>query len=338
MAIGNPELTGAERAPRGQSVRFASLLSEKAAELPADGGVADRLFLSDLNFDQIVGSVAGDREERELISQLLSRPAGDLDSVTYRHEVFRDLADPALFKAVQHFSEQVRQARTHLAQLSKMFSVHQREGWFLDAATIYCDAVRALADVLAERPLASRGLLAFRDYLTSYTASSAFQRLAAEAADCRNDLAKVTYQVRIKGLRVEISRYTGEPDYSAEIEKTFERFQHGAVRDYLVRYRTWPGMNHVGAQIVDLVARLFPEEFAALAGFCQRHADFMDQVIGQAERELQFYLAYLDYIRPMQSAGLSFCYPELTATSRRSSPAARLISPSPPSSRPGARL
>lgn len=171
MVIGNPELTGTEPSARGQSPRFASLLSEKAAELPADGGSPDRPFLSDLNFDQVVGSVAGDREERELISQLLSQPAEDLGTVMYRHEVFRDLADAALFQAAEHFSEQLRQVRTHLSQLSKMHSVHQRQGWLLDAATIYCDAVRALADVLDERPLASRGLLAFRDYLASYVAS-----------------------------------------------------------------------------------------------------------------------------------------------------------------------
>jgi DNA mismatch repair protein MutS len=316
MVLGNPELTGAEHPARGQSLRFASLLSEEVTGLPADGSSPDSPFLSDLNFDQVARSVAGDREERELIRGLLSQPAADLAAVTYRHEVFRDLADPALFEAAADFSEELRQARLHLGQLGKMYSGHQREGWFLDAATIYCDAVRALAGVLAERPLNSRGLAAFRDYLTSYTGSPGFQRLAADAADCKSDLAKITYQVRINGLRVEVSRYAGEPDYSAEIEKTFERFQQGAVKDYLVRYRTWPGMNHVGAQIVDRVARLFPDEFGALAGFCQRHARFIDSVIAQADRELQFYLSYLDYIRPMQSAGLSFCYPELTATSK----------------------
>ncbi|HUB41152.1 MAG TPA: hypothetical protein VMA72_20105 [Streptosporangiaceae bacterium] len=302
--------------PLTKSLQFASLLSENGTELPVDGGAPDLAALSDLNFDQVIDKVAGNREERELISQLLSRPAGDLGAVSYRHEVFRDLEDPALLQGFTHFTEQLSRARTHLRQLSKMYSGPQREGWFLDAATIYCDAVRALADVLAERPVASRGLVAFRDYLATYAASDDFVRLAAEAADRRNELAKITYQIRIRGLRVDVSRFSGEPDYSAEIEKTFERFQQGAVKDYLVRYRTWPGMNHVGAQIVDLVARLFPDEFTALAGFCQRHRQFIDQVICQADRELQFYLAYLDYIRPIRSAGLSFCYPELTATSK----------------------
>jgi len=146
---------------------FASLLSQTACERPADGGDADRTFLSDLNFDLVVENVAGDREERELIRELLNQPARDLDTVSYRHEVFRDLEDAALFEAITKFTEQLRKVRTHLRQLSKMYSVHQREGWFLDAATIYCEAVRALADALAERPLAARGLVAFRDYLMS---------------------------------------------------------------------------------------------------------------------------------------------------------------------------
>jgi DNA mismatch repair protein MutS len=312
MVLGSPKFTAGEFSARGQPPSFASLLSQERTELPGDGGAPDRPFLSDLNFDQVVRIVAGDREERELIGQLLSQPAADLGTVTYRHEVFRDLADPALFEAAAHVSEQLSQVRSHLAQLSKMYSAHQREGWFLDAATTYCDAVRTLTDVLAKRPLESRGLAALRDFLTSYTASPGFQQLASDAADCTSDLAKITYQIRINGLRVEVSRYSGEPDYSAEIAKTFERFQQGAVKDYLVRYRTWPGMNHVGAQILERVARLFPDEFAALARFCQRHARFIDPLVRQADRELQFYLAYLDFIRPIQSAGLTFCYPELT--------------------------
>ena len=34
-----------------------------------------------------------------------------------------------------------------------------------------------------------------------------------------------------------MSRYTGEPDYSAEVLDTFERFKQGAAKDYRIRYR-----------------------------------------------------------------------------------------------------
>jgi DNA mismatch repair protein MutS len=98
---------------------------------------------------------------------------------------------------------------------------------------------------------------------------------------------------------------------------TFDRFKQGAAGDYLIRYRTQPGMNHITAQIAELVARLFPEEFAALAEYCRQHAGFVDEGIARADSELQFYLAYLDYITPVRAARLSFCYPEVSASSRQ---------------------
>lgn len=270
----------------------------------------------DLNLDQILAAVAGSWEERDLITALLGRQVRDPATIRYRHEVFRDLEDPGLFRTAAQFIEQMHQVRAHLDQLATMDSARQREGWFLDAAGIYCDAVRSLAAGLNEPAMTSRGLTAFRDYLATYIASAAFSRLASDTKDRKNDLARITYQIRIKGPRVEVSRYGGEPDYSAEIQKAFERFQQGAVKDYRVIYRACPGMTRVGTQIAELVARLYQGEFAALARYCSDHAQFTDTVIRRFGQELQFYLAYLDYIRPLRSAGLEFCYPDLATGSK----------------------
>jgi DNA mismatch repair protein MutS len=282
----------------------------------ADGYEADDLVLADLRLDQVIAGVAGDLEERGLVAGLLRRRAGDVEALRYRHEVFGDLEDQGLFEAVTGFCARMSQVRRHLEQIAKMTSAEQRGGWFLDAAVIYCGAVRSLGADLAARPVCSRGLLAFRDYLACYLASPGFAGLTAGTAARRAELAKITYLIRVKGLRVEVSRYDGEPDYSAEIERTFERFRQGAVKDYRVKYRGWPGMNHVGAQIAKLVARLFPAEFSALEEFCRRHASFLDATIRQFDREVQFYLAYLDFIRPLRAAGLGFCLPELAVGSK----------------------
>lgn len=300
-----------------RSSEFESLLSEKVAQgpvvLPEGAGPA---FLTDLRLAQVITAVAGKREERDLIAGLLREQVRDIGTLTYRHEVFTDLENSGLFDLLSAFSRQMQDVRAHLSQLAKMRSAQQREGWFLDAALIYCDAVRTLNAGLAAQPLTSRGLLAFRDYLDRYAGSPEFDQLAADTADRQSELARITYLVRIKGPRVEVSRYDGEPDYSAEIEETFARFRQGAVKDYLVKYRGWPGMNHVGEHIAELVARLFSHEFAGLEEFARGHAAFLDSKVRQFEQEIQFYLAYLDYLRPMRSAGLSFCLPEITADSK----------------------
>jgi len=301
---------------------FASLLTAEPAESGEPAGQtepaepADDEIITDLRLDQVIEAVAGRQEERQLVAGLLSRPVGDIDTLTYRHEVFRDLEDAVLFEAATTFAGHMSQVHAHIDQLAKMRSAQQREGWFLDAAVIYCDAARTLAATLASRPLASRALQAFRGYLAAYLASAEFTRLASDTADRRNDLARIRYLVRVKGLRVEVSRYDGEPDYSAEIEETFERFRQGAVKDYRVAYRGWPGMNHVGEYILELVAQLFSDEFSALEDYCRRHARFVDLKIRRFGRELQFYLAYLDYIRPLRAARLSFCLPEVRADSK----------------------
>lgn len=295
---------------------FSSLLSANATAVPGAQDQPDPAYARDLCLDQVVEAITSGREESGLLARLLYQRVRERGTLHYRHEVFRDLEDPSLLAQARHFAEQLRQVRVRLGQLAKMQSAHQREGWFLDAAAIYCDAVRSLADDLTARPISSRGLQAFRDYLASYTASTEFGRLAADTADRKDDLGRIRYLVRIRDARVVVSRYEDEADYSAEIAKVFERFQQGAVKDYRIKYRSWPGMSHVGAQIVDLVARLFADEFSALADYCHRHAGFVDATVSQFDRELQFYLAYLDYIGPVRSAGLSFCFPEVTADSK----------------------
>jgi DNA mismatch repair ATPase MutS len=121
----------------------------------------------------------------------------------------------------------------------------------------------------------------------------------------------VRYLLTVKGGRVEVSRYEGEADYSAEIERTFEKFKRSATRDYRTPLSTSPWMDHVEAAILDLVARLYPDVFLALEAFCRRHRDYLDKAVATFDREVQFYVAYLDYIERFKAARLRFCYPRL---------------------------
>lgn len=50
----------------------------------------------DLNLDQIIRAVAGDREERDFIAAVLSGRLRDADAVRERQRVFQDLEDLAV--------------------------------------------------------------------------------------------------------------------------------------------------------------------------------------------------------------------------------------------------
>ena len=210
----------------------------------------------------------------------------------------------------------MRRMREHLAEAEKLHYPLQKQAWFLDAVEIYCEAVCSLAEELGGLDVASRGFQGLGDYLAGYAASGRFTSLAAQTQALKEALAGVRYAVRINGPRVTVSNYEGEPDYGAEVVETFAKFKQGAVTSYLVGLRDSADMNHVEAQILDRVARLNPDVFGALAGYCGRHRDHLDATVGRFDREVQFYLAYLELIGRFKAAGLPFCYPHVSARAK----------------------
>lgn len=306
-----PGAAGApEDLPRG------SLLAVHATG-PADGEPIDPEVAADLNLDRVARSIVADREEPDFLTRTFCRPLRDVDAVRDRQEIFRDLEAAALRECLGQVCAHLRGVRAQLDQVATMGCPQQRDGWFLDAVLRYCAAVSRLAAGLSAAEPASPGLRAVQRSVTAYVASPAFATLWADSRSCREALDEVRYCIHIRGTRVRVSRYEGEADYSAEVEATFDRFQQGAPTDYRVTYRAWPALDHIGVQILTRVARLFPAEFDRLAAFAAAHATFYEPAVRTFEREIQFFLAYLDYVAPMRAAGLDFCYPDLSANDKQ---------------------
>ncbi|HPD31101.1 MAG TPA: DNA mismatch repair protein MutS [Phycisphaerae bacterium] len=295
---------------RFQSILIPSLddsAVQVAGEVPA--------FFRDLNLDQIVEAITAGRREYDL-APFFYAPLHDLDAIAYRQEVMQDFEDPNLIQVVGSFSRRMHEIRVHLPQPKEHYYRYERERWFLDAVSIYCEAVGELAHRLAEFDLGSRGMRTLREYLTEYVASDSFRKLAAEATSLRSALSAIKYCLLIHGGRITVLRYEGEGDYSAAVEASFQKFRRGAAKDYRVKDLCSESMNHIQAQVVERLARLHPDTFAALEAYYTEHADYLDETISRFDREVQFYVAYLAHIARFRSAGLSFCYPRLSRESK----------------------
>src|ERR1700683_958482 len=118
----------------------------------ADG---DRSFAADLNLDQIVAEIAGDREEGDLITAVLFGHLHDAAAVRYRQEVFRDLEDSTLVRQREQFGDRMLQVRARVGQVKCMGERYQRECWSLGPPATCCDAVRSLAGHLASAQISS---------------------------------------------------------------------------------------------------------------------------------------------------------------------------------------
>jgi len=271
------------------------------------------VFFADLNLDQIVDAVTAGRQEYNL-KPLFYTSLHDINVIRYRQEIFRDLENEILFEHVKSFAQKMRAMREHLAQTDKLYYKYQKERWFLEAVGIYCDAVNGLAHDLTPVDLKSRGFLAFREYVASYAESNRFVSLLAETKKLIADLAAAKYCLHIKGNRIQVRHDESETDYSAEVEKTFEKFKQGAVKDYKIAFSTRPDMNHVEAKILDFVAQLHPDLFSNLDDYCAKNGSYLDGTVCVFDREIQFYIAYLEYLAIFKRAGLEVCYPQISNT------------------------
>jgi DNA mismatch repair protein MutS len=296
------------------AVQFHSILFDgPEAGADVDGAQEPGCF-ADLNLDQVLASMTAGREDYDL-APFFYTPMRDVAAVEYRHEILRDLEQQPVFDMVGRFAQRMQTMRHHVAQAKRLHYRYQQQSLFLDAVEIYCQAVDTLAQELSHLDVTSRGFMALREYLADYVAGDAFTSLAGETRERKVALASVDYCVHIKGSRVRVSKYEGEADYSAEIEQTFAKFKQGAVNSYRVKLPDVLDMNHIEAQVLDIVARLYPDVFLALDDYCTRRRDYFDATIGTFDREVQFLVAYLEYIEQFKSAGLTFCYPDVGAGS-----------------------
>jgi DNA mismatch repair ATPase MutS len=270
-------------------------------------------FFTDLNLDQVIDAITRRKKDYNL-KPFFYTPLRDIETIYYRHEVMRDMEDAALMAPVKAFAEEMIIVRRYLGLVEKLDSHHHKQGWFLEAALIYCDAVTDLACDLSLANLKSRGFLAFREYVTNYVHSHVFQAFQKEAQKVKNGLSNVKYSVIIQEGRFSVRGYEEETDYSVEVEKTFEKFKQGAVKDYRLDLYKGSGMSHIEAKILEFVALLFPAPFAALDQFCANHSQFVDETIRIFDREIQLYVAYLEFIAEIKSKGLPFCYPQVGAS------------------------
>ena len=314
------QFTATEQTPTGASdegqagERVHSVLSARPDRQREP--VTEPRFFADLNLAQMVETITAGLEEYEL-SEFFYEPLHDPAQVEYRHQVLRDLDRAEIAAAVSTFLTATRAMRERLSLSAKVRDVRQRQRWFLAAVEAYCDAVEQLGVDLGNVLPRSAALRGLRAFAVGYGRSQEFVELKAEAQQLTDDLGQVHYTVRSKGLQITVDRFSEETDLTAEVRATFARFRENPAKSYLARFLEHADNNQVESWILELVAELNPDLFARLAQFCQRHPDFVDPTLARFDREMHFYLAYLDYIEPLKAAGVAFCLPTVSSESKQ---------------------
>lgn len=237
---------------------FPSILFADPDAAPEE--IEDQDCLRDLHLDQIISAATRGRDEYELQS-FYRRPLRDPDQARYRQEVVEDLQRGPVRQVGDAFATQMQLMRRYRRAAEQTRHGLQRRRWVLESATVYCEATRTLAEDLARVEPRSAGLAGFARYLGRLVASDPFTTLARDAQEVRGAVSAVQYTINIKAAHVQVDVYEDEPELAPRVQETFARFAQHEPKQHRWRFKELPGLNHVEEQVLDRVARLFPEPF-----------------------------------------------------------------------------
>jgi DNA mismatch repair protein MutS len=232
--------------------------------------------------------------------------------VTYRHEVFRDLDQPELRDGITTVCRALLRVRQILTMASKLSYDIERQRWFLEAATVYTGAVEDLNELLRRTEPSSRALRGVAAWLERHVTSPDFRELTQSAAELTERLDAIRYRLCVFGDRVQVRLVDhDEPDYAIELLALFDRFRQTDAPSYLKEIRDPGSMDHVDAAIAALLARLHPGPFRELKAFRERHDPLVPPALVRFEREVHFYLAWLELVDETTTRGVVWSLPDI---------------------------
>ena len=273
-------------------------------------------FFKDLNLGQVIDSITEGKKDYNLKPFFYSC-FNDKRTIEYRQEIMRDLENEVISGYIKSFAKGISTIRNYISLTKNLEYKYHKEGWFLETVGIYCETVNCLSQNLSSVNLQSKGLSAFCKYIEEYCRSDNFTSVLKETNEIKKELSWIKYCIQIKGCCFKVRKYDSEIDYSVDVENTFIKFKQGNAKDYRISYSfSDTGMNHIEAEILDSVARLYPDIFGRLDDYHKRNTGFFDKTILTFDREIQFFVSVLEYYTGFRQAGLKFCYPVISDTDK----------------------
>jgi DNA mismatch repair protein MutS len=314
-AESEPRPSGRARAaarPRPIPLRSILFLGANGATRVRD--VEEPACFPDLNLDQIVGAVVTPKRAYDLLP-FFHAPLDDVEAIVFRQEVFADLQRPEVLAVATAFAgrelvSRYRSERRTTREDDGGFAHYHYARGFLNAVVAYCEAIEQLLAGLDAARVHSQALLGLQEYLATYVDGPDYRSLRDDARSLDAELDQVRYSLLLKGPRITVGPYDEQPDYSVQVSETFERFRQTDASTDSPEARDWDTFAALG--VLHLVAKVYPKLFHRLDAFWGRYADYLDETVATVDRELQFYLSYLEYIAPLREAGLQFSCPRVS--------------------------
>jgi DNA mismatch repair ATPase MutS len=280
-----------------------------------NGRIADEVcrmpeYFKDLNLDQIIGEILEGKEEYEL-DRFFYQTLSDVSSINYRLDIMKDMERGEVNECIVTFTSKMKKIKEYIGFSREVHNRYQKMKWVLDAANLYCDTINNLCSSLVSMDLMSKGLYLFKEWLTEYNKSDQYGRLYDDTKSLVNKFSSIRYSVEIECGRAIVKTDDYAQDYCALLSETLEHINE-TVFDYEIRFFSDLEMNSLESKVLEIVKSMNIDVFDELEKYYETHIDFLDNAIKCFDREIQFYISCLDYIRKLKLKGFRFAYPSLS--------------------------
>jgi len=267
--------------------------------------------INDLRLNQIVEAISKYAKDASYVKKILYERLTDKDDILYRQDILKDIEKTEIFNAINNFSNNMSITFEYLESSKKERCKITGQGWFLEAVLKYISTVEEIDAALHSESLESEGLKGAAEYLKDYKSSDSFKQLKEAAETINSKLANIQFNITIKENRVSVSNFNGEKDLNKDISALFDRFIEHNRETIELKLTQTAILSNVEERILEYVEKLNPEPFHELDGFFKTNQQFIDSGIKQLYKELDFYLTFLEFIKPLKEKGYSFSFPAI---------------------------
>ena len=313
---------------------FESILDKKE---PVKGVTRPAFFL-DLNIDQILERIS--KGDRGILEYFEYFPL-DAECEGYRHDVYADIKENALYDALLTFNTIYNEFRDIENKKKSTRIDLQKPVWHFWGMEIYTRAIAELKKALENAKLTSEGFKELNAFLESYTGTQDFIQMSEKAAKLKADLLSLTVYANYENGRIQVhvedsndtgsedadsgkvrvsedksdgqtsTEYADEDEYEdiAEYENFLEQICAVNEKEFVNPFAITDELTSFEQEIVKIVAKKNPDIFKVAEKLFKETPEFEETVFSRLADELRFYLSYFEFEQKMIKAGFSFASP-----------------------------
>ena len=289
---------------------YISLLYPEAPEQPLQE--YEPACFKDLNLDQIFRPML--RDDRQGLSSFYYTLPSSRDVSSYRHAVMRDLLDPRIRNALLAYQKKAEETVLYSnAVLHEKMSCYEC-GQLLYISELYIRASEELDAALAEKEPSSEGIRRVHTYIRKTLASAYIQEMKRDCRAMRDLFSPLRYTMMIRRGEIKVIRNAStKRETEPLIKSLFARFADAGEQTHVERPDDLPVSSADEERLLEVLAKLFPDEFRSLRQFAEKYRSFDNSVMRRIASEILFYTNWLKRTEELEERGLCMCVPELSA-------------------------